>query len=86
MRLSCGSPGFGKVIRVEGDDVLLIPLTQDEASVGMECSQRAYRADFASLIRKTNDEVIYPVDAIYNSEKCFYELLTRLDDIDRLLK
>ncbi|KAJ3049854.1 hypothetical protein HK097_009153 [Rhizophlyctis rosea] len=86
MRLSTGDPGFGKVIRVEGDDILTLLLVPDVREQEVDGPQRAYVADLSTLMRKASDEIIYPVDGIYNSEKGFYELFTRLDEVDRLLK
>ena len=71
---------------VEGEDVVLILLTRDEQQQEIDCSLQAYKADLANLIRKAADEVVYPIDGIYNGEKCVYELRTSLGDIDKLLK
>lgn len=84
-RLLDGSPSFGKVMRNDGEDVLLMLLKQNQAQKGKDQLNNAYVAELGTLVRKPASELIFPIDGVYNGGNGCYEIITELEDIDRLL-
>ena len=87
LRVLDGSTAFGKVIRMDSNDALLMLLKPQNTTADYSHRQE-YVADIGNLVRKklSAHELIFPVDGTFCEEKGVYEMLTRLDDIDRLLK
>ncbi|KAJ3282520.1 hypothetical protein HK104_010849 [Borealophlyctis nickersoniae] len=85
-RLPDGSPAFAKVIRIEGDDAVLMLLRlQQEDSI--EATPNHYVANLGSLVRKriASREILFPVDGVFHVDEGMYEVMTSLKEVDRLL-
>ena len=82
-KLPDGSPSFGKVVRIENNAalVMLLKLRDTDATIPHE-----YVADVGNLLRRSMaTEVVWPVDGSYNREKGYYEILTSLEEVSRVL-
>ncbi|KAI8817883.1 uncharacterized protein EV422DRAFT_508705 [Fimicolochytrium jonesii] len=82
-KLLNGRPGFGKVVRIENADAIIMLLTPRQTE-GATLSE--YVADIGSLLRRNiAREILYPIDGVYTREQGVYEVFTSLEDVKRML-
>ncbi|KAI8817890.1 uncharacterized protein EV422DRAFT_570363 [Fimicolochytrium jonesii] len=82
-KLLNGRPGFGKVVRIENANAIIMLLTPRQTE-GATLSE--YVADIGSLLRRNiAREILYPIDGVYTREQGVYEVFTSLEDVKRML-
>ena len=82
-KLPDGRLAFAKIVRIEKNHVLLMPLkVRDSDAMAIF----EYVADIGSLFRRSiQRELVWPVDGTYNRDTGFYEIFTSLDELGRTL-